>query len=129
MQKEPLEIYPLHVSNSPTYKIIFVTHFKRQLKRLNKKDRLLKENLVKALEEFHPEHSGSVAIGRGVFKIRIQRSSSGKSGGYRVYLLLVYMKNFLIPVCIYPKNEKEVLTEDEVSDHIEEVKSELEFLY
>ena len=108
------------------YRIIFTNHFKRQLKKLVKKDKNLKKNLLLALGDFTP--ASSIDIGRGVFKIRIAGQSKGKSGGYRIYLFVIEVNNVLTPICIYSKSEKESITAKEMTGHFYRVREELEDL-
>lgn len=111
------------MSSSQMYRIELTDHFKKNLKRLLKKDRSLKENLKASLTLFNKEHA--IAIGQHTYKIRIKGRGKGKSGGYRAYLLVLEMKGLLIPVCIYPKNEKGNLSLEELDDHIGMTKAEL----
>jgi mRNA-degrading endonuclease RelE of RelBE toxin-antitoxin system len=105
------------------YKIAITKHFKKPLKRLVKKDSKLKERLMKALRAF--EKRKSIAIGKNVYKIRLQANSRGKSAGYRLYILVVEIDNILAPVHIYHKGEKENLPLSELTGHIEQVNQEL----
>ena|SRR3989338_906357 len=112
------------MSSSKTYKIIITEYFKKQLKRLLKKDRSLKENLKNALLTFHKEYE--TAIGMGVYKMRLKREGKGKSGGYRMYVFIMEIEGILTPICIYPKNEKENLSYAELIWHLEKTKEELQ---
>lgn len=98
-------------------------YFKKQLKKYLQKDRSLVANLKDALEAFNKNFA--ISIGKGVYKIRIRAQNKGKSGGYRVYLLLLEVKGFIVPLCIYSKSDKENLTSSELKDHLEGVLSEL----
>lgn len=91
-------------------------HFKKQLKRYVRKDPTLAENLNFVLESFDVKYATS--IGKGVYKIRIKAHNKGKSGGYRSYLLFLEVQEYIIPLCIYAKNEKENLKENELDLHL-----------
>lgn len=105
------------------YKIVITDHFKKQLKRLAKKNRSLKENVKESLSSFSKE--SGISIGMGVYKFRLKGQSTGKSGGYRVYIFIMEIEGILTPICIYPKNEKENLTYNELAMHLEQTKEEL----
>lgn len=106
-----------------TYKYVITEHFKRQVGRLNKKDRTVKDQLIAGLKAFTKERS--VHIGRGVYKMRLGRANQGKSGGYRVYLLAVEAEGILAPFCIYAKSEWETMPLGILADHLESVRVEL----
>lgn len=108
------------------YNIVVTSHFKKQLKRLVKKNRSLKADLIHALEHFQTQTYAS--IGRGLFKMRLRGQGKGKSGGYRVYIFVMEIEGILAPISIYSKNEKESLSADEITYHLERTKEELEEL-
>ncbi|HAU40096.1 MAG: hypothetical protein UV80_C0006G0092 [Candidatus Peregrinibacteria bacterium GW2011_GWF2_43_17] len=105
------------------YKIVITEHFKKQLKKLVKKDRFLKERVINTLNCF--DKNQSIAIGRAIFKIRIQGLGKGKSGGYRLYIFLLEAEGILAPICIYSKNDIESISFDELADHFRLIKAEL----
>lgn len=105
------------------YKIIITDYFKRQLKKLVKKEAKLKENLKEELIRFDKNRANS--IGSSVYKIRIASHGKGKSGGYRAYLLALEIDGILAPLCIYAKNQKENLTLGELILHIKKTREEL----
>ncbi len=106
-----------------TYRFVITKHFKRQVRRLNKKDRSVKDQLIEGLKSFAKERA--VHMGRGVYKMRLGRANQGKSGGYRVYLLVVETEGILAPFCIYAKNEWETIPLGILADHLESVQAEL----
>ena len=105
------------------YKIVVTEYFKRQLKRLVKRNRALKKVFIGVLSTFKKETA--IAIGSGVYKLRLKGHSRGKSGGYRVYIFVMEVEGVLAPICIYAKNEKENLTYKEMARHLKNVKVEL----
>lgn len=111
------------MSSSKTYKIIVTEYFKKQLKRLIKKNRSLIDILKAALTHFQKDHE--TAIGMGVYKMSLKGQNKGKSGGYRLYIFVMEIEGILTPICIYPKNEKENLTYGELTVHLEKTKQEL----
>lgn len=49
----------------------------------------------------------------------------GQSGGFRVYALFYRIKDLLVPLTIYCKNQKEALSDDELENHVFETIGEL----
>ncbi len=111
------------MNNSKMYDVIFTKHFKRQLKALVKKDRLLKERLKQAL--LHFDKRKSIAIVGGVYKIRIAGHHSGKSSGYRAYLFVMEIEGIIAPVSIYAKSDVSDLTQELLIHHLNRVEQEL----
>lgn len=114
------------MNSSPTYKIVITEYFKKQLKRLLKKNRSLKQIFIESLNSFKKETA--ISIGSGVYKIRLKGEGKGKSGGYRLYIFAMEIEGILTPICIYSKSEKENLTYRELSWHLERTKEELKAL-
>jgi mRNA-degrading endonuclease RelE of RelBE toxin-antitoxin system len=106
------------------YKIVITEHFKRQIKRLKKKDMFVKKTLIDGLIGFSKEHA--IHIGKGVYKFRLSGFGRGKSSGYRVYVFVVEIKGILAPICIYAKNEMENISLSDLTLHLEKVKAGLE---
>lgn len=105
------------------YEVVISNYFARQFRRLAKKNHQLKENLRIAFFNFNKDQA--VSIGHGVYKFRVSSGNKGKSGGYRVYVYVVEINKILTPIAIYSKNEKENLSLNEMSKHLEMVKMEL----
>lgn len=108
------------------YEVLVSNYFAKQIKRLAKKNRKLKEALKIALFNFNKDQA--ISIGQGVYKLRLAYQGRGKSGGYRVYVYIVEIDKILTPIAIYAKSEKENLSLNEMSKHLEKVKSELSAL-
>jgi len=100
--------------------ILFSEHFKKQLKKLKKKYPRIKDDLLEIIEPFNPNNE--ISIGRSIYKIRIPSTDmqKGKSGGFRSYIYLYVKKDFLLPLCIYPKSETESITESELKYHLDQ---------
>lgn len=106
------------------YKIVITNFFKKQLKRLIKKNPLLKQDLINVLANFRKELA--ISIGRGVYKFRLKNQEKGKSGGYRIYVFIVEVDDILVPIAIYSKSERENFTLGELNDCLERTKNELQ---
>jgi mRNA-degrading endonuclease RelE of RelBE toxin-antitoxin system len=107
-----------------TYDVLITDHFKKQVKRLKKKDREIKEHLINGLKRFNKR--SSVHIGKGIYKLRLGKANKGKSGGYRIYILIIEIDEVLVPICIHSKNETENLSMLDLTLHLENVKAELD---
>lgn len=111
------------MNSLPIYNIIITEYFKKQLKRLIKKNRSLIETFKKDLLNFNKHQN--ISIGKGIYKMRIKGHSKGKSGGYRIYVFIMEIEDILTPICIYAKNEKENLSYSELTWHLDKTKEEL----
>lgn len=96
--------------------IVQIKKFSRILDSLIAENKLLKEDF----EEFertllkNPEEGEVVQGTGGLRKIRLKASSKGKRGGFRVWYCDIPEKEKLFLIAIYPKNEKENLSKEEV---------------
>lgn len=106
------------------YSIKTTKTFERNLKRLGKKYRSLKNDYAKFLEELerNPETLG-VNLGNGRRKIRmsIVAKGKGKSGGARViiYTALVHVDEKRVTLLtIYDKSEQESISDSEINEII-----------
>lgn len=106
-------------------KILFTHYFKGQLKRFKRKYPHLKKDLLDCLEDL--DLKKSINIGRSIYKIRINSSdlNKGKSGGFRSYVYLYLKKDLLVPLCIYPKNQRESVTDNELQYYFDKAIEEL----
>ena len=108
-----------------SYPVFVTLHFFKQLKNLKKKFPNIKNDLISSLKIFNPEQE--ICIGRSIYKIRIKSSdmNKGKSGGFRSYIYLFKKKDFLVPLCIYAKNQKENITSNDLQYHLDKTLGEL----
>ena len=106
------------------YKIFISEHFKKQLKVLSKKDQALKTTLQNTLNQFHKEHV--IAIGQGIYKLRLKKNGRGKSGGYRLYVVVLEVDGILAPICIYAKSQKALLSKKDLDTCMDVLVGELE---
>lgn len=109
------------------FKIIPHRHFLKDVKRLLKKYRSLKNDLQTLQDELNGNPLSGVDMGGGVRKIRmaIGSKNKGKSHGARVitYTYMVDAENGVINlIFIYDKEEREGISTDEIKALIEEVK-------
>lgn len=106
-----------------TYNCQITDYFKKRLKKIAKKDPGLKGNLIETLINFKKEES--ISLGRGVYKLRISRSGGGKSGGYRLLVLVEENSRQLAPIFIYSKSARKNISLEEMNHHLEKIKAEL----
>ncbi len=106
--------------------LVVLPYCKRQLKPLLKKYRDLKDSVIAALDTFDPEQH--THLGHGVYKIRVttQGLRRGKSGAFRIILLLVEYDRLLVPITVYFKGDRQTLTKQELNDHLQHILFELD---
>jgi len=99
------------------YKIEVTETFKKDVKKLQKKFKLIKKDIVSLIETLRENPKQGVSLGGDYYKIRISNSSipTGKSGGFRVIILLVIDEKIVL-LRIYSKTDKENLTDEEFNN-------------
>ena len=105
------------------YKYQISDYFKKHLRMLLKKDPQLKNVVFETLKNFSKEQA--ISLGNGVYKLRIKRSGSGKSGGYRLLLLVAEFAKQIAPIYIYSKADRATISMEEIIIHLERTKREL----
>lgn len=108
------------------YKIIALPHFRKQLKKIAKKYRYLKQAIIKTLENFNKKQGAH--IGKNVYKIRLKSKdiSRGKSKSFRLIVLIIEVKKYLVPITIYFKGDKANISKKEINYHLELILPELQ---
>ncbi len=99
-----------------SYNVISIPKFEKELKRLVKKYRSLKDeyiDLVLSLKQ-HPEQGTN--IGNNCYKIRLAISSkgAGKSGGARVITYVKITEKSVYLLTIFDKSEQESIPDSEL---------------
>lgn len=84
----------------------------RNIKPITKKDPTF---LKRAIETILRDHQTAVHLGFSLFKIRVARPNTGKSGGYRVFYYIAISQTAYIVACV-DKKDRENLTEKEIND-------------
>lgn len=108
------------------YKIEATEKFKKELKRLGKKYRSMKEDYAQLLASLKERPAQGTDLGGGVRKVRMAIASKGKgkSGGARVITLTVLVTATdadLWLLTIYDKSERESISDAEIRALREEV--------
>ena len=91
-------------------------NFEREAKRLNKKYRSLKKDLLTLIKSLEKSPQQGEPIGNDFYKVRLAISSkrSGKSGGARIITCVKIIKNVVFLTSIYDKSEKATITNQEL---------------
>jgi len=86
----------------------------------------LKGGVLVALKEF--EKKQGVHLGRGVYKIRVRTAdlNKGKSGSFRLFVLVIEVDDILIPIAIYFKGDQADMNLKELNDHLDIIRFELQ---
>ena len=104
----------------PLIHVDFSDRFKRDVRRLSKRDRRVRLDIQPLIEQLE---SGKLLgdqipdIGYTVFKVRVRNSSAkkGKSGGYRIIYYLKTSDQILL-VTMYSKSEQSDISATEIRD-------------
>jgi mRNA-degrading endonuclease RelE of RelBE toxin-antitoxin system len=97
--------------------------FSKQLKKLAKKYKNIKKDLLEFMNDFDEIHQKAISIKTNIFKVRVKNSdkNKGKSAGYRIYYYLkINEKVFLLT--IYDKSEIEMINEEILNKMIKDFK-------
>lgn len=99
-----------------SYNIIATEPFERKLKRLAKKHKSLKADLLQIIEELEENPTLGTPLGKDCYKIRVAISSKGrgKSGGARMITFVRIIKNTVFLMDIYDKAEQSNISDTEL---------------
>ena len=102
-------------------KITYTPDFAKQMKRLSKKYKSLKEDYANLLNDLRANPNLGIELGHHLRKVRMSIASKGKgkSGGARVItytLILAETDTEIKLLTIYDKSERENLTDKELLD-------------
>lgn len=102
-------------------KISAIPSFKKDLKRLGKRYRSLKDDYKKLLVSLHENPLQGVDLGGGLHKVRMAITSKGKgkSGGARVITLVALVsaeEGEVLLLTMYDKSERENISDRELMD-------------
>ncbi|MEO5569873.1 MAG: type II toxin-antitoxin system RelE/ParE family toxin [Bacteroidia bacterium] len=103
------------------YKVIATEPFERKLKRLAKKYKSLKQDLIPVIESLTTDPVQGESLGKHCYKLRIAVSSKGKgkSGGARMITYVRVFKETVFLLDIYDKSVQETISEKELKFLIE----------
>jgi mRNA-degrading endonuclease RelE of RelBE toxin-antitoxin system len=108
-----------------SYKIIAISNFRKEAKKLYKKYPSLKSELFELGKQLSVQPSLGTALGNNCYKIRIAISSKGrgKSGGGRVISYVYVTQTSVYLLSIYDKSEKETISNNELQSLLNQIES------
>lgn len=107
-----------------SYNIIAVPEFIKQVKKLGKKYRSIKDDLSTLFEELELNPTLGTPLGDNCYKVRlaIKSKGKGKSGGARVITHIIIENETIYLLSIYDKSEKESISDNEITSLLNEIK-------
>ncbi len=91
-----------------SYDVNVVDEFKRDTKKLFKKYKSIKNDILELIEKLEEDYKIGIHLGNNLYKIRVKNSDiGGKSGGYRVIYYTKLSSNSIYLLTIYSKTQKE----------------------
>lgn len=99
-----------------SFNIIATEPFERKLKRLAKKHKSLKVDLLEVIEELEENPTLGIPIGKECYKIRVAITSKGKgkSGGARIITYVRIVSETVFLMDIYDKSEQANISDKEL---------------
>lgn len=104
-----------------SFEIIATSNFDRKLKKLAKKYKSIKNDLLEIFTKLEENPEFGTPLGKGCFKIRVSISSKGKgkAGGARLITYVRIVKETIFLMDIYDKSEQSTLSDKELKFLIE----------
>ena len=101
-----------------SFNIIATEPFEKKIKRLAKKHKSLKADLLVVIEQLEDNPTLGTPIGKECYKIRVAITSKGKgkSGGARIITNIVISDATVYLLSIYDKSDKENLSDKELTE-------------
>lgn len=102
--------------NDYNYKI--TQYFLEQIGDYKKRFPDIKKDIYFAMKKF--DVRTSQFLGNKLYKVRVNSSNleKGKSGGFRLIILLFRNDNVLVPITLYFKGDKKDISRDEMKAHL-----------
>ena len=106
-------------------KIIFLGYYFKKQKKYLKKYRNIESDVISALNSL--DYRLISSLGKSIYKVRLSSSDvpKGKSGSFRLIVILFKIKNHVVPIDIYFKSEKENISAKELKNDFNKVNNEL----
>ncbi len=97
-------------------KIVSLTSFSKDVKRLCKKYKQIANDLKALKNELDKNPKAGITLGSNCYKIRIPNSSvpTGKSGGFRVIYYFIDEDETIYLMAIYSKSEVETISDEKI---------------
>jgi len=91
-----------------SYEVRVVDEFKKDVKKLFKKYRSIKIDILDLIEKLEKDYTIGIDLGSNLYKIRVKNSDiGGKSGGYRVIYYTRLTNDRVYLLTIFSKTQKE----------------------
>jgi len=91
-----------------SYKIVATDEFQKDVKKLYKKYRSIKSDILELIDRLETDYDIGINLGDNLYKIRIKNSDiGGKSGGYRVIYFTKLSNNKIYLITMYSKTQKD----------------------
>ena len=90
------------------YEVIALDEFQRDVKKLYKKYRHIKSDVLELIVKLEVDYGIGIHLGNNLYKIRVKNSDiGGKSGGYRVIYYAKLSNDKVYLLTMYSKTQKE----------------------
>ncbi|NOR74476.1 MAG: hypothetical protein GQ525_04905 [Draconibacterium sp.] len=105
-------------TSSKKFNIVVTNNFKKEVKRLIKKNPSIKSDLLVLIEALEKNPQKGISLGKNFFKIRMAISSKGKgkSGGSRVITCVKVIASTVFLLSIFDKSAKESISDRELNE-------------
>jgi mRNA-degrading endonuclease RelE of RelBE toxin-antitoxin system len=98
------------------FRIVPTPEFVKQVKKLSKKYPKMRQDLTTLQDMLSENPTIGTPLGNNCYKVRLQNTSvkRGKSGGFRVIILLIEEDKIIRLLAIYSKSEQESIPDEEI---------------
>jgi hypothetical protein len=105
-----------HPSSPPSYRVVTIPPFDKQLKRLVKKYPSLKTEYLQLIDSLEVNPNMGISLGNNCFKIKIgiESKGQGKSGGARVITHVQVFENMVFLLSIFDKSDQENISDKDL---------------
>ncbi|MBY0436394.1 MAG: type II toxin-antitoxin system RelE/ParE family toxin [Cyclobacteriaceae bacterium] len=101
------------------FNVVATLPFERKLKRLSKKYKSLKTDLLSIIDQLSENPTLGTPIGKECYKIRVAIASKGKSGGARLITHVRIVSTTVFLLDIYDKSKQATISDKELQLLIE----------
>ncbi len=106
-----------------SYEIIAVDEFQKDIKKLFKKYKSIKGDILELIDKLEEDYSIGIDLGYDLYKIRVRNSDiGGKSGGYRVIYYTKLSNDKIYLLTIFSKTQKENIDLKKLKPIIDKIK-------
>jgi len=106
------------------YEVIALEEFQRDVKKLHKKYRHIKNDVLELVEKLEIAFDIGIHLGNNLYKIRVKNSDvGGKSGGYRVVYYAKTSQDKVYLITMYSKTQKENIDMSKLKPLLEKIEN------